>query len=86
MNEMNCGYVDHPEGGLWPDMTDLVRVVRVYTDLEEELKSALQDIAGTILVVHPNSSNSDNGWIEEKDVVALRQTARDVLEKHKIVY
>jgi hypothetical protein len=75
----------HSEQYMGKDVVDPIRVVRMYTDLEEDLKDALQDIAATIIAVHP-SVDPSNGWVEEKFVIALRQIARDMLEKHKIVY
>jgi len=63
----------------------LVPAVRVFTDLEEEFKIALQDVAAYIIPVHP-SVDKNNGWVEEVNVIALRQIARDILERHKIPY
>lgn len=67
------------------DVVNPIQNVRMYTDLEEQFKTALQDIAASIIPVHP-SVDKNNGWVEEQFVVNLRQIARDILEKHKIVY
>jgi len=93
---MNCGYLDQPEGGLWPDdsvienkniMTDTENYSKIsmYTDLEQEFKDALVDVAASIIPVHP-SVDPNNGWVEEMFVRTLRQIARDILDKHKIPY
>jgi hypothetical protein len=91
---MNCGQVDQPEGGLWPDDnvmtepttdTENYSKIPMYTDLEQEFKDALVDVAASIIPVHP-SVDPNNGWVEEMFVRTLRQIARDVLDKHKITY